>query len=109
MNIYKHLSVQMPFMGSSNFTENRPLIKCADGFEISVQASCTHYCSPKYNNAGYYDSVELGFPSIEEPLITQYAKDENDPTNTVYGYVPIELVDEVIRKHGGIISTENII
>ena len=48
-----------------------------------------------------YESVELGFPSIEDELINEYAEDE-PYTETVYGYVPIEIVEELINKHGGI-------
>ena len=48
-----------------------------------------------------YESVELGYPSIEDELINEYAEDE-PYTETVYGYVPIEIVEELINKHGGI-------
>lgn len=79
----------------------RPIIVCNDGFYMSVQGSVGHYCSPR-KTQDWYDSLEIGFPSIEEPLINQYAEDENDYTDTVYGYVPIEIVQDVITKHGGI-------
>lgn len=67
----------------------------------SVQASELHYCEPRCNGAQDYENVELGFPSIEDELINEYAED--DPyTKTIYGYVPIEIVEELINKHGGI-------
>jgi hypothetical protein len=31
-----------------------------------------------------------------------YADNGDDPTGTIYGYVPIELVEEVLKQHGGI-------
>ena len=31
-----------------------------------------------------------------------YCEDDENPCGTVYGYVPVELVDRVIEKHGGI-------
>ena len=31
-----------------------------------------------------------------------YCEDETKPTGTVYGYVPCAVVNEVIKKHGGI-------
>ena len=31
-----------------------------------------------------------------------YAEDRERPTDTVYGYVPVEIVERVIEKHGGI-------
>lgn len=82
----------------------RPGMECADGFTISVQASKIHYCSPRINGADQYENVELGFPNMEEPLITDYAENPDDLTHTVYGYVPIEVVNKLIEKHGGIVN-----
>ena len=81
--------------------ENRPRLLCNDGFSISVQASKFHYCSPRLDGAQDYEKVELGYPSHEDELINDYAEDD-DYTNTVYGYVPIEVVEKLIEKHGGI-------
>ena len=81
--------------------ENRPRLFCNDGFSISVQASSFHYCRPRLDGVQNYESVELGFPSKEDELINEYAEDE-PYTETVYGYVPIEIVEELINKHGGI-------
>ena len=81
--------------------ENRPRLLCNDGFSISVQASKFHYCSPRLDGAQDYEKVELGYPSNEDELINDYAEDDNY-TRTVYGYVPIEVVERLIEKHGGI-------
>ena len=35
-------------------------------------------------------------------MINSYAEDEYKPTDTVYGYVPMEIVEQLIKKHGGI-------
>ena len=78
-----------------------PIIVCKDGFKMSVQASETHYCEPK-GFADEYSEVEIGFPSDLESLIMDYCEDDEKPCDTVYGYVPVELVDRVIEKHGGI-------
>lgn len=81
----------------------RPAIYCADGFQMSVQASAYHYCEPRTNLSDCnYEEVEIGFPSIEESLIMDYAENPDNPTGTVYGWVPISVVDEVLIKHGGI-------
>lgn len=85
------------------FQDIRPRLRCMDGFVISVQASRTHYCEPAINEAEKYVSVELGFPNIEDPLIIEYAEEIDNPTETVYAYVPIEIVNELIEKHGGIV------
>ena len=82
--------------------ENRPRLFCNDGFSISVQASSFHYCRPRLDGPQDYESVELGFPSMEDELINEYAEDYSDYTGTVYGYVPIEVVERLIEKHGGI-------
>ena len=81
--------------------ENRPRLYCNDGYSISVQASSFHYCRPQLDGVQNYESVELGFPSKEDELINDYAEGD-DYTKTVYVYVPIEVVERLIEKHGGI-------
>ena len=81
-----------------------PRLVCADGFEMSVQANQGAYCSPRQNNAKKYKEVEVGFPSIEEPMLMEYVENEGKPTDTVYPYVPVEVVTNVIAKHGGIVE-----
>ena len=81
----------------------RPRVICADGFSISVQANEYTYCSPRITYPGEYMEVELGYPSEPDELIEEYAEDWDDLTNTVYGYVPIEIVDKLLEKHGGIV------
>ena len=78
---------------------------CADGFEMSVQANVSAYCSPR-ENSGKYELVEVGFPSAVEPMLMPYVEDRGKPTKTVYGYVPVEVVTNVLAKHGGIVSGE---
>lgn len=85
------------------FMKIRPRVYCNDGFNISIQADSMKYCHPRENlNNGKYTALELGFPNEEDELINDFAEDPIDPTDTVYGYVPIEIVDELIIKHGGI-------
>tara|TARA_R100000664_G_scaffold33630_1_gene51312 strand:- start:4428 stop:4718 length:291 start_codon:yes stop_codon:yes gene_type:complete len=79
-------------------------VKCADGFSMSVQANRSAYCSPRVDNADKYDEVEVGFPSDPEPLILSYGEQTENPTQTVYGFVPVQTVALVIVKHGGIVS-----
>ena len=73
---------------------------------MSVQASETHYCSPRIDNAEKYSAVEVGFPSDLESLLVKWAEDEHNPTGTVYGYVPAAVISLVCVKHGGIVSGE---
>ena len=92
-----------------------PHIICSDGFSMSVQVGYSLYSTPK-KLAKRYSAVEIGYPSDHEPLIEKYAEftpfDENeepDFTNTVYPYVPVAVVNRVLKKHGGIdlVATNN--
>ena len=80
------------------------MVVCADGFKMSVQAHAGAYCIPKMTGAPVYREVEVGFPSIEEPMLTKWAEEAHRPTDTVYGYVPVQVVTNVIAKHGGMVS-----
>ena len=80
---------------------NYEFVKFKSGFGVSIQASSRSYCDPK-NNHGPYTAVELGFPTASEPLIMEYAEDRNNPTETVYGWVPAAVVTALVIKHGGV-------
>lgn len=76
-------------------------LTCDDGFEFSIQAGPSMYSIPQLI-ADHYDAVEIGFPTDDEPLLKEYAEDPEDPRGTVYGWVPVTRVNEIIEKHGGI-------
>ena len=100
MTTYEYL--QKTYMNERTFWV-RPRVICADGFSISVQANEYTYCIPRITYPGEYMAVELGYPSDPDELIEEYAEDQNRLTDTVYGCVPIEIVDELLEKHGGIV------
>jgi len=87
----------------------------SDGFEMSVQVGFSLYSTPK-KVAKRYSAVEIGFPSDHESLIEEYAEtfykddgeDVTDYTDTVYPYVPVKIVNKVLKKHGGIDLTETL-
>ena len=81
-------------------------VVCAAGFSMSVQASAYNYCQPQEPAADRYETVEIRFPTAKEPMLMPYAETPENPTDTVYAYVPVELVTNVIVKHGGIVSGE---
>jgi hypothetical protein len=88
-----------------------PSIKCADGFSFSAQGHAGAYSVPRDDFASTYLKVECGYPSAsEELLIPYYGGDANepsfDPCQSVYAWVPIDVVEAVIAKHGGIAATE---
>lgn len=76
------------------------IVKCADGLTISVQASDGHYCDPR-ENVGPWRTVEIGYPSEVVAEILPWVEDPENPTDTVYGWVPVDVVDAVIAAHGG--------
>lgn len=77
-------------------------VVCADGTSLSVQAGWHAYCHPR-DDEGPYTHVEVGFPSIAPPFV-EYADDPENPTNSVYAYVPAQLVLAFIDAHGGIVD-----
>ena len=95
-----------PLMKHMLTSTRLPKIVCSDGFEMSVQVGSSLYSTPK-KVAKRYSAVEIGFPSEPEELIKEYAEslydeDATDYTDTVYSYVPVKIVDKVLKKHGGI-------
>ena len=81
-------------------------VKCADGYSVSIQASSGHYCLPRetFSDTALYNSFELGYPSAADNALLEHAEDVDNPTDTVYGYVPREVIEQVITSHGGIIG-----
>ena len=89
----------------------RPQLICNDGFSLSIQASSYHLCKPQKNDVTY-THVEVSCLSEEEPLLKAYFKDFYEQSTaylsysilqkTIYPYVPVTLVDEILYKHGGI-------
>ena len=79
------------------------LVNFNSGFSVSIQASLRNYCTPR-SDTGPYTAVELGFPNSPEPLIIGYAEDVDDPTGTIYAWVPAGVVGALLIKHGGIES-----
>ncbi len=81
------------------------LVECADGFSMSVQASEGNYCSPR-DNTGPYTAVEVGFPSSYDWQLQEYAEDPDNPTESVYGWVPAINIKLCIDSHGGMVAGE---
>jgi hypothetical protein len=73
------------------FTEVvRPAIVCKDGFVISVQASRSHYCTPKTNMTDRYIAVEV-FSQKNGKWTRRWPE----------GWVSVEKVNKRIHRHGG--------
>ena len=80
-----------------------PKIYCNDGFKVSIQVHNGAYCSSEngYREFGLdWREVEWGYPS--EPLTDEKYNPEDEAGTSVGGYVPIEIMEELIEQHGGI-------
>jgi len=112
INNWKKILNKKPDNEKKYFHYVIPKLFCKDGFNVSIQASSGHYCSPRHEEKlmafDYDDSdiihteFELGFPSEKEELILEYAEEKNKPTGTVYGWVPLAIILQLIEKHEGI-------
>lgn len=85
------------------FYNKRPQIKCNDGFEFSVQVGEIYYSTPrKDGNDIEYTHCEVGYPNAYEVALEPYIEVENGvPTASVYPYVPVKVIDWIVKKHGG--------
>ena len=88
---------------------HNPRITCKDGFSISVQGSSYSYAHPREDNPpNGYTHVECGFPSTTPKTkeLLKFAEHfgDSDYTTTVYGWVPVEVVQAELDAHGGILD-----
>ena len=85
---------------------HNPRITCNDGFTISVQAHSGSYCTRDDNGSPTH--VECGFPSTTPKTVELRSFAElfhpANYTNTVYGWVPVEVVQAELDAHGGILD-----
>ena len=99
---YRPINMNIPDLHFT-YQHLRPMIVCKDGSNMSVQASRTHYCTPRENGIGPYSKVEI-WPNIAPPETwAEYYDGEWEQGATgVFGWVPVEMVQEFIDEHGGI-------
>lgn len=80
----------------------------SDGILISIQCGEGFYSNPRASFPlesewlAIYDTFEIGFPSQKIEELMEYAEQPEFPTDTVYAYVPREIVEKFIADHGGI-------
>lgn len=86
--------------GGSSTKPVVPVIRCRNGTSLSVQASARHYCSPRRDTGPWY--------TVEVWNIADWTGREIKPrsfsphTEDPYGYVPVDVVNRFIRRHGGV-------
>ena len=74
-----------------------------DSLSLSVQASDSHMCSPRetIKDKSEYEEVEVYSHGVYVNELIHFASE----TMFTYGYVPVELMEELVEKHGGIKNT----
>lgn len=90
------------------FYHNLPVI-CADGYQVSIQASANHYCNPTegHRDVANYDTFELGFPSMTDECLYPYADITDVQQACVFSRVPREVIEQVLARHGGIVALKD--
>lgn len=87
-------------LSRSGLTHLFPNLVCNDGTSMSIQASELHYCYPEEtlegNNINNYETVEV-YTSLKDGRLLVYRV-----YDSTYGGVPLELLDKIVSKHGGI-------
>lgn len=84
-----------------------------NGGDISIQSSSFDYCEPR-DDQGPYTEMELGYPgrgtmitnSLLEYAEGRHSGEDFDQYKTVYPYVPVSVIKELIGANGGIKSGE---
>lgn len=91
-----------------------PRVVFADNISMSIQCHAGAYAQPRL--VGWRDvrplsqrvtHVEVGFPDVKIAALMPYIEiesDDADPTESVYPYVPVEVIDAMIAEHGGIVQ-----
>ena len=128
----EYYTLQMFLVRPWNRAKKHDGIKCSDGFGISIQAHEDVYCTPRKDKAEAYTAVELGYPTFKgerfDPAVAiddgfglaRTVKGTKIPDHVldtlkmlrgfsydysrVYGFVPVELVNVIISRHGGSVS-----
>lgn len=86
----------------------RPRVICRDGFSFGVETGEGSYTEPAVQIYKYMDyrSIEITKPSVEDETLEGFAEEylhlSGPITECEIPYVPVELIEEMIEKHGGI-------
>ena len=78
-------------------------IRCMNGLIISVQCTSSHRANRRevYVNSEWA-TCECGFPNRELQELKEYAEVQEHLLDTVYNYVPVDLVIKILNDNGGI-------
>lgn len=96
MNLKEFIASTSMKVNKGQYETLRPKVRCKDGTSISVQASRSHYCSPRESFLPSYVTVEV---FSETPMPISWKKYD---CGGVYAFVPLHIVQEFISRHGGL-------
>ena len=80
-----------------------PAVHCADGFWMSVQATEGHYCEPRITSREApcpYTKWEV-LARDRDPMLEPFFGWEDDDGACFYKFVPTEVIEAIVEKHGG--------
>ena len=89
---------------SRRYAAIRGMVKCNDGFAMSIQASSEHTCTPR-DDVGPYRTVEVGYPNQLESLLMPFCDAPSlivGAPPVLYVLVPAYTIRAVIEKHAGL-------
>ena len=78
----------------------KALFKCKDGATVSVIAGVGCYSTPR--GSGPWSAVEAGFPTSDIPDSWKKYAEDADYSNTVFGWMPVPLLQDYFDLHGGL-------
>jgi hypothetical protein len=88
---------KLPETGSGH----KAFIRLGDGTKLSIQAGTSSSYSRPRGKSNRYSSFEVGFPSREIPELMPYIEmKEDEPTKSVYPYVPVETLEIIMSTYG---------
>lgn len=79
---------------------------CKSGLSLSIQASRWHYCTPREDRAEVYSTVEVGYPEKSGRGVRFRSLRAYADGGEVYAYVPVEALNRVIARNGGIVGVD---
>jgi hypothetical protein len=106
ITLNEYLDVKYKGIKGHQITEH---VVCKSGLTMSVQAGIYQYSTPRDNSPidsySYYTHFEVGYPDRQLTKLMPYVEDATRPTDTVYPYVPREVIETIIEENGGLKMT----
>lgn len=101
LNKWLKSTCEMYCHGNSYYQEVRNHLECNDGTTLSVQASESHYCTPRRNQPEVHEYSKVEVWCVSKPVPDSWYE-YGDPEDNPYAYIPVSMVEEFIDSCGGI-------